>query len=175
MNASFRRLGALFAVVFGGTATPLTAETVNLRPLQTWPEKAPLDVDAYRGSIVVLDFFAYWCVPCRQVTPALETDLAAYYAAKGGNPAGVAVHVMPINIESAQPKRTDRFIRATGAQHVHYDPEAVLFTQIGQNTGLPFLAVVDWRGAEPVIVYRHAGYEGAEALRAVIDQIGGGA
>ena len=42
---------------------------------------AGLDLNAYRGKVVYLDFWASWCTPCRQSFPWLG-DLVHRYGAK---------------------------------------------------------------------------------------------
>jgi thiol-disulfide isomerase/thioredoxin len=42
----------------------------------------PLSLDAYRGKVVVLDFWAPWCGPCRKSFPFLD-GLQAKYGAQG--------------------------------------------------------------------------------------------
>ena len=42
----------------------------------------PVDLDDYKGKVVVLDFWASWCVPCRRSFPWLD-DMQAKYEASG--------------------------------------------------------------------------------------------
>jgi thiol-disulfide isomerase/thioredoxin len=51
---------------------------------------AAFSLDALRGSLVVLDFWASWCVPCRTSFPYLD-DLQTRYAAKGVRVVGLTL------------------------------------------------------------------------------------
>lgn len=55
-------------------------------------------VDPSRTSLVVIDFWAEWCGPCKQLTPIIE-KVCAEYAAKG-------VTLVKINVDE------NRFIAA---------------------------------------------------------------
>jgi thiol-disulfide isomerase/thioredoxin len=37
-----------------------------------------VDLGAYRGKVVILDFFATWCEPCRLLAPELQTVYERY-------------------------------------------------------------------------------------------------
>jgi cytochrome c biogenesis protein CcmG, thiol:disulfide interchange protein DsbE len=70
----------------GGTAAP--AEALGVRPLVARNQSQfQGDLDGLRGRVVVVNFWASWCVPCRQEMPALEQVSRGY--AEAGKPVTV--------------------------------------------------------------------------------------
>lgn len=123
-----------------------------------------------QGHIVVLDFFAYWCRPCKAASRALEKDIAAHYRAARGNPQGVPVTVVAVNVEAAHPEQTARFVAEVGAKLVAEDPEGKLLRHFSARA-LPYLVVVDATAGRRVL-FQSAGLDRIEDLRTVIDGIG---
>lgn len=70
---------------------PSGADIKALPPinLQDFDGKA-IPADQFKGSIVVLDFWATWCVPCIAEIPALNR-LQEKYSSKGVRVVGVAI------------------------------------------------------------------------------------
>lgn len=124
----------------------------------------------FHGQIVVLDFFAYWCAPCRDASPLIEEGIQHYYHLQKGNPFGIPVRVIGVNVDASNPVKTRDFIRESGLSMVLDDPDGEVFRSFG-GKGIPLIVIVDNTGSKPDMIYSRAGFESIEQLRMTIDGI----
>jgi thiol-disulfide isomerase/thioredoxin len=70
------------------------------KPLSTVVGSVPANIGALRGRVVLLDFWATWCVPCRMMAPELA-KLQAKYGAQGLTVLGVTSDPVALASKSA--------------------------------------------------------------------------
>ncbi len=112
----------------------------------------PLRLSAYRGKVVLLDFWATWCDPCREETPHF-VELQQKYADRGLQVIGVSMD------DSVEPVR-DFY------QQFHIDYPVVMGDAktgeaYGGVLGLPITFLLDRDGR---IVAKHMGSTKAETI-----------
>ncbi len=175
-SAAFLLIGSTLAVAVavcrGASGVAPSADFTVTR----WQTGEGVRLSEFAGQIVVLDFFAYWCAPCRRASAEIERGIQQYYASAKGNPHGVPVRTMAVNIEKAEPQLTARFIREAGLEFVVDDVDGVLLETFA-GAGTPFVVILDGTGASKDapdfrVVYRRSGFTGTGKLRQVIDAIG---
>jgi thiol-disulfide isomerase/thioredoxin len=174
-----KRIIPILCLAAGGLAEPdwIYAVQVAAPPFQLskWQTGETVALSEFAGEIVVLDFFAYWCVPCRRTSKEIEAGIREYYAFSKGNAHGVPVRVVSVNIEKDNPNLTARFIQETDVEFVLNDFDGALLEKFG-GAATPHIVVIDGTLATPHahefrVAYNHSGFEGTKKLRQVIDSI----
>ena len=105
------------------------------------------DLQKYENQVVVLDFWASWCVPCRRSFPWLNA-MHAKYSSEG-------LVIIGVNVDN-DPAAAAAFLKEYPADfQIHYDPEAVLARQYDIQ-GMPSSVVI---GKDGEIVETHIGFK----------------
>ena len=148
-------VAAVFAITFsamarGAGAAPAAAAV----PAAEWRDAggAVVRMADTKGKVVLVDFWASWCPPCKASFPALDV-LQRDYRARG-------VQVIAVNVDERQ-KDADAFLAA------HPHQLLVVFDPRGESPkafkvrGMPSSFVIDRLGE---IRYTHQGYtQGVDA------------
>ena len=175
MPPFFLRLIAISFFFTGlGSALGQAPKSIPAFQLKKFDSDETVSLDQFSNGIVVLDFFAYWCVPCRKVSTEIEEHVQQYYVEKKGNPAGNPVQVLSLNIEQGRVARTRQYIRQTGASLVLDDIDGGVYKSLG-GRGIPYVLILAKEGESWNVLYAHAGYEGVGKVRQVIDAEGAAA
>ncbi len=109
-------------------------------------------IEDYRGKVVLLNFFATWCPPCRQELPRVQAEL---WEAHGDNP---EFEILVLAREEGWDK-LDPFIEKTGYTFpIVPDLDRTVFAKFALQS-IPRNVIVDREGK---IIYQSIGYSVAE-------------
>ena len=119
----------------------------------------PVGVSSFRGHVVVLNFWASWCFPCRTEAPGLRW-VSEHYREQG---------VRFLGVDERDDQAAARaFVEEVGWRYpTAFDPAGSLADDY-RLIGLPTTFIVDPRGT---IRYRFHGYLDREVLRAALDDL----
>ncbi len=122
-----------------GTGRESSLKTGSPAPDFTLPllKGGEMTLSAEKGKVVVLDFWATWCGPCRQAMPVIEKVVHAH-ADKG-------VKLYAIN-QAEPPETVTKFLESRKMDMpVPMDKDAKVGNLYGVQ-GIPFIVVVDRKG-----------------------------
>jgi peroxiredoxin len=107
----------------------------------------PVALADLKGQVVLINFWASWCGPCRQEMPILDQLYRSYQAA--------GFTLIGVNVE---PNTADaqKFLKATPVSFpILFDPTSAV-SMLYQVSGMPSTVIVDRTGK---IRYVHHGYK----------------
>ncbi len=129
------------------------ADRLDPAPNSTFqgPDGRTYGVESFQGKVVLLNFWATWCAPCRHEMPSLNALQLAQ--------AGEGVEIVTINVDRDGGTRADGFMqevgataltvyreptnRMAGAYRVIAMPTTVLLDRKGREVGR-LLGATDW-------------------------------
>lgn len=149
--AVMNRLGSLIATLIVTTGPLLAAEKAPSFRLVTLDGKTFTNKNL-RGKVVVLDFWATWCGPCRQVSKIMQTLQKKY--------AGKAVQIVCVDVKEQGPsaKAVQEYIASHGYTYPFSVDNGKLDGPMKVET-LPVVIVLDKAGN---IAYRHENLPGTQ-------------
>jgi thiol-disulfide isomerase/thioredoxin len=157
----FRFLPAAIAAALLAFAWPASAADGAVpAPAFTLASRAGGDVSLadLKGQVVMINFWASWCGPCRQEFPALDQIYAKY------RPMGFTL--VAINVESDK-ANAERFLGATPVSFpILFDPENKVSGSYGVS-GMPTTVLIDRQGR---VRWQHRAYKPGDEAK-YIEQI----
>ena len=98
-----------------------------------------VDLTNKKGNIMILNFWATWCAPCRREMPSLEKFTHKFPEVK----------VYAINMEKPNKLKAQDFFKFLGvlSLDIYFDPELKLVNQFKMR-GLPTSILIDKNGME---------------------------
>ena len=98
-----------------------------------------VDLSEKKGNIMILNFWATWCVPCKKEMPSLE-KLAKKYP---------EILIYPINLEKPNPDKTQKFFNdlEISKLNIYFDPNFSL-VKLFNMRGVPTSILIDKNGKE---------------------------
>jgi thiol-disulfide isomerase/thioredoxin len=122
----------------------------------------PVQLTDFAGKIVVLDWFAWWCPFCQAAAPQLLSGIDEWYAARGGNPAGIPVVHVGVNLQPGQETQTQNFVTRAKLELVLQDFDRALANRVATD-GQPIFAIINGVTNSPThkpwqLLYSRRGY-----------------
>jgi thiol-disulfide isomerase/thioredoxin len=109
-----------------------------------------LDLTGLRGRVVYLDFWASWCIPCREAFPWMR-DIQIAYKREG-------LAVIAVNLDHDRAD-ADRFLKRFQPNFdVQFDPQGVFAEQF-KVVGMPTSVLIDRRG---MVRFTHIGFRAVD-------------
>ena len=98
-----------------------------------------LNLDSYKGNLIILNFWATWCAPCKREMPSLS-KLSEKYP---------EIQVYTINMEKPNNSKVDDFFKSIEVSNLktYYDPEFKLVKQLRMR-GVPTSILINKEGNE---------------------------
>jgi cytochrome c biogenesis protein CcmG/thiol:disulfide interchange protein DsbE len=107
---------------------------------------ADLDMSAYRGKVVYVDFWASWCGPCKQSFPWMQTMKNTY------DRQGLTVIAINLDLDRSD---ADKFLdRFRPTFEVRFDPQGKI-AEFYKVQAMPSSVLIDRHG---VTRFTHAGF-----------------
>ncbi|PJB96160.1 MAG: TlpA family protein disulfide reductase [Nitrospirae bacterium CG_4_9_14_0_8_um_filter_70_14] len=117
-----------------GQTEPVAVPSLELTDL----DGHPVSLAALKGKVVIIDFWATWCPPCREAIPDL-IDLKKQYGGQG-------LEVVGISLDDNAERILPRFVHDFGINYPVVIGSEEVAAAFGGILGLPTTFIVDRAG-----------------------------
>lgn len=130
----------------------------SLDGLRLTGEDGPVMLTAFRGRLVILNFWATWCLPCRREMPSLSRLATAM--------AGRPCSILPLAMDRGGLARVAAFYDETGISNLPLlAGDAANLQEVVANTGLPSTCLIDSAGMMRWSVTGEARWDDADTIK----------
>lgn len=151
--------GVSLLVLFAATACPAALKPGDRLPaLGTFKLEGKLP-ETLKGQVILLDFWASWCGPCKKSFPAMQA-LHQQYAARGFT-------VIAVNVDEKR-EEMERFLKAANVSFPVLRDAAQKFVAAADVSTMPTSFLIDRAGK---IRYVHNGFAGDETIKQYHEEI----
>ena len=139
LGAGFILLALAVMAGSGMAAPPASSSRAAAPDFQlTGLDGKPLQLSSYRGKVVLLDFWATWCPPCRAEIPHFK-ELQTAYQGKG-------LEIIGIAMDQDGPEGVKSFLQAEGVSYRVAMGNAQVAQAYGGIRGIPTTFLIDKQG-----------------------------
>ncbi len=164
MKTIWNRFLRILCVATAVSCVPVMANAAQLKAGDTFPalEKFSLEgklPDGLKGKIVLVDFFASWCAPCKASFPALN-EIHEKYGAKG-------LVIVAVNVDEKR-SNLENFLKKHPAQFAVVRDGSQKLVAAAQVETMPTSFLLDGSGR---VRFVHSGYHGDETKKQYLSEI----
>ena len=100
-----------------------------------------VNIKDFNGNLIILNFWATWCEPCKEEMPSLDRLQA--------DSKSINLKIFPINIGKENKKKVDKFFEDLNIKNVepYFDPPITLAKKFSLR-GVPTSIIIDKNGQE---------------------------
>jgi thiol-disulfide isomerase/thioredoxin len=160
-NRTESKLPVLLALLVLGTSL---ASAAPPKEGDTFPDLSKFGLEGtlpdLHGKVVLVDFFASWCEPCKESFPAMEEVYQKYHA-KG-------LVVVAVNVDKRKSDMEDFLKQHPASFTIVRDASYKLVNEVKIPT-MPSSFLLDRNGK---VIAFHRGFKGAETKNQYLEEIG---
>lgn len=179
---SWFSLGVVVAVVTQAQVRYQVGDLVENFTLTDRATGEPASLEDFKGRVVFLEWFAYWCPFCQAAAKEIGPGIVDHYSDQAGNLNGVPVKHIAVNLEPNEAASTQTFINFYGLGTVWNDFDRAVANRF-QAGGQPLFAIINLVENSPShqygeLLYTESGYGDLtfpiQTFRTAIDQVQAG-